>query len=363
MSALDRDAFRRSPRTLVALHRSFPHDLANVKPDSSSKVVHPGSHISIENSPLAAFAHEELDMPITVAKKRARHALPLNFRAWSTASGVDDRCNIYTIRAFLGDPDFPLPGFVRNFKINVLHNVMRSAGFVDISGNKDALMRRFQTEVPFVEYRIDGRECLQRMLVVCLDSWGYSDLHLFRATMPARGGCHLGTKRLRDLDSLSEMKFWGRGKKFLHHFKLKCEREKWMNHKLKNKGAEVDRATLEALLDGRTSFHDRAPFRTIEGTGFEPGVVGKGFCSNEGGALTLDECQLIAGDRVSMLYDFGASNTIVFKIVKVDGDQQLLPEVAILRSYATRTHVDRRGGYPLIGGSYVPSARERINQV
>ena len=200
-----------------------------------------------------------------------------------------------------------------------------------------------------MEYRIDGRECLQRVLVVCLDSWGYDDSHLFRASMPFRGGCPWGAKRLRDLDSLCDLNFGGHH--FLDALSNERERENWINRKLKNQrylGSEVDRPTLEALLDRRVGLDDAAPYRTVDGTGFEPGRVGKGFdrdLSNDvGGALSLNDCALAAGDRISMCYDFGDSNTIVFKIVTVDTNQQLLPEATMLRRHATRACVDQRGG-------------------
>ena len=61
-----------------------------------------------------------------------------------------------------------------------------------------------------------------------------------------------------------------------------------------------------------------------------------------------------------MLYDFGASNTIIFKIVKIGRDQLVLPEFTMLSRHATRAHVDQRGGYPVIG-QRVPSARKRLH--
>ena len=60
-----------------------------------------------------------------------------------------------------------------------------------------------------------------------------------------------------------------------------------------------------------------------------------------------------------MLYDFGAANTIVFKIVKIDRDQLVLPEFTMLSRHATRAHVDQRGGYPVIGQP-LPLSRKRL---
>jgi hypothetical protein len=386
-SALDLSALNLSPRTLAALQdpktwqRNLPQHMPQKrifsevqssmqspsKPEISTNssagdaLKRANSHLHPVN--IQAFANQNPDLQNTVAKK-SRKALAPNPRAWSSSTS-DFQCKIYTIRAFLGDPDFPLPNFIRNFKIGGLQNMMRRSGFVDVSGTKDALLHRFQTEVPFVEFRIDGRECLQRMLVVCLNSWGYSDTHSFRATMPARGGCPWGAKCLGNLDCLSEMKLWGSGRKFSQHLGNKLDREKWIARKLQNKGhsgPEVNRATLEALLAGRMSFTDLAPFRTIEGSCSEPGAVGRcsgQFSHDVGGALSLIECQLVAGDRVSMLYDFGAANTIVFKIVKIDTDQPVLPEFTMLSRHATRARVDQRGGYPVIA-QHVPSARKRL---
>lgn len=284
------------------------------------------------------------------AKRACPPSTPLpDPRAWSATSGNADRCSIFTIRAFLGDPDIQLPPRIKALKKSDLQSMMQRSGFTDISGGKDALLHRFQTGIPFLQYRIDGRECLQRVLVVCLDSWGYDDSHLFRASMPFRGACPWGAKRLRDLDSLCDLNFGGHH--FLDALSNERERENWINRKLKNQrylGSEVDRPTLEALLDRRVGLDDAAPYRTVDGTGFEPGRVGKGFdrdFSNDvGGALSLNDCALAAGDRISMCYDFGDSNTIVFKIVTVDTNQQLLPEATMLRRHATRACVDQRGG-------------------
>ena len=76
----------------------------------------------------------------------------------------------------------------------------------------------------------------------------------------------------------------------------------------RNTNPAIDRATLEALIAGHVTLDDPAPFRTVTGVGFEPGAVGSGydtFSEDVGGALSLEECELAAGDRISMLYDFG----------------------------------------------------------
>ena len=99
-------------------------------------------------------------------------------------------------------------------------------------------------------------------------------------------------------------------------------RETFIKGKLKNQrylGTEVDRAALEALLDGRADLDGPAPCRTVDGTGFQPGPICKGwdrdFSNDVAGALSLNECALAAGDRISVSCDFGASKTITFKIL------------------------------------------------
>ena len=206
--------------------------------NTESSSAHP--EVELDHGPLAVVSPPQSVLPAAAAAlqeagveaahgrlgvaQRAERAPPPDPRAWSAA--VAETCSIYTVRAFLGDPDASLPSWIKALNKSQLQGMMQSSGFGDISGTKDALLYRFQTGVPFVEYRIDGRECLQRMLVVCLHAWRWDDSHMFRATMPARVDCP-------------------------------------------------------------------APFRTVTGVGFD----------DEGGALSLEECELAAGDRISMLYD------------------------------------------------------------
>ena len=291
--------------------------------------------------------------------QRAERAPPPDPRVWSAA--VAETCSIYTVHAFLGDPDASLPSWIKTLNKSQLQGMMQSSGFADISGTKDALLYRFQTGVPFVEYRIDGRECLQRMLVVCLHAWGWDDMHAFRATMPARGNCPWGAMRLGDLRCLLMCLHpdinKGSFSDELRSYSRSWEPpETWIKWNLqicgpssgacRNPNPAVDRATLEALIAGHLTLDDPAPFRTVDGVGCEPGAVGSGydtFSEDVGGALSLEECELAAGDRISMLYDFGDQRTIVFKVVGVERDQALLPEVPFL-DHVTRALLGQSGG-------------------
>ena len=295
-----------------------------------------GPIVAFENMDGAARADPEND-----STKRLRN----NPRAWSLDLDDADRCSIYTIRAFLGDPEEPVPPHVKAMKKSDLQAMMQRSGYSDVSGDKNALLHRLQTGVPMLQFRIDGRECLQRALVVCLDAWGYDDSHLFQATMPSRGDCPWGKKRLGDLDCLMDLDF-GQHDGFVPPCHTEQAREKWIARKLKS--SHVDRATLEALLDRRLSLNDFAPFRTVEGTGFEAGAVGKGydpdFSSDTGGALSLNDCCLAPGDCISVKYDFGDTSSIILKIMQLEANQQAVPEVTVMHRHVTRACVDERGG-------------------
>ena len=323
---------------------------------SSPQSVLPASSAALQEASVEA-AHGGLGLA-----ERAEQAPPADPRAWSAAGA--ETCSIYTVRAFLGDPDASLPSWIKTLKKSQLQGMMQSSGFGDISGTKDALLYRFQTGIPFVEYRIDGRECLQRMLVVCLHAWGWDDMHAFRATMPARGDCPWGAKRLGDLrclhmcchPAINKGSFSDELRSFARSWEPP---ETWIKWNLqicgpssgacRNSNPAVDRATLQALIAGHLTLDDPAPFRTVTGVGFEPGAMRRHlgpystFSDDEGGALSLEECELAAGDRISMLYDFGDENTIVFKVVGVERDQALLPEVPFLH-HMTRAILGRSGG-------------------
>lgn len=131
---------------------------------SSPQSILPAAAAALQEAGVEA-AHGRMGIP-----QRAERAPPPDPRAWSAATA--ETCSIYTVRAFLGDPYASLPSWIKTLNKSQLQGMMQSSGFSDISGTKDALLYRFQTGVPFVEYCIDGRECLQRMLVVCLHAWG-----------------------------------------------------------------------------------------------------------------------------------------------------------------------------------------------
>lgn len=277
-------------------------------------------------------------------------------RAWSADVSVADSSNIYTIRAFLGDPDATLPYWMKAEKKFALQRLLQRCGFDDISGTKDALLHRFQTGKPYVDFRIDSRECLQRMLVVAMHSWGWEDCpgsHCFTATLPARGDCPWGIKRLGELDCLRDCYHTINTGSFGNNNGNKWKNpynntpEKWLKRTLLHAGPALNRATLDDLLAHRLSLNDMAPFRTVDGVGFEPGAVGKPFtsdpwCHDVGGALSLEQCSLRAGDRISILYDFCRMHTVVFQVLNLDEGQAVLPELST--PFPTRAFIGQSGG-------------------
>ena len=301
---------------------------------------------------------------------------------WSAAVDPADTCCTYTIRVFLGDPDAPLLHLKTQTK-SYLQGLLRRFGFNDISGTRTALLQRFQAGnygLPFVEYRIDSRECLQRLLVVCLHAWDGPDHHDFLATMPNRGDCPWGAKRLGDLQCMRRFpihsniitgSFTGELQRMFRNYNHHCEKynESWRYGALNDAGLApntawhrryhhpnpyINQVTLEALIARRLTLDDPAPYRTVGGVASEPGAVGRGLstsryewdaeCDDDvGGALSLAQCQLAAGDRISMKYKFGNENMIVFKVISVDRGQALLPEL-LFKNHTTRAHIDASGG-------------------
>lgn len=277
-------------------------------------------------------------------------------RTWSAAVGAADTCNLYTIRAFFGDPDATLPYWMKGQKKSGLQRMLRESGIDDTSGTKDVLLHRYQTGKSFVDFLIDGRECLQRMLAVALNFWGWELGHCFTATLPARGDCPWGAKRLGELDCLMFCHPTINMGSFRNNYGHRNgwwdpyhdSPEKWIKRTLQHAGPMMNRATLEDLLSHRLCLDDLAPYRTVDGVGFEPGAVGRPFdypnsrSHDVGGALSLEQCSLCAGDRISILFDYGRCDTLVFKILQLDTDKVVLPESPV--PFPTRSLIGHSGG-------------------
>jgi hypothetical protein len=87
---------------------------------------------------------------------------------------------------------------------------MQRSGYSDVSGHKNAVLQRLQTGIPTLQFRIDGRECLQRALVVCVSRRVGLRRHAHVPrdnASPNRGDCPWGKKRLGDLHCLMDLDF------------------------------------------------------------------------------------------------------------------------------------------------------------
>jgi hypothetical protein len=172
----------------------------------------------------------------------------------------------------------------------------------------------------------------QKFWAVCQAGKGQSAggaSHCFTATLPARGDCSWGTKCLGELDCLMHCHPTINMGSFRNNYGHRNvwwdpyheSPEKWIKRTLQRAGPMMNRATLDDLLSHRLSLDDLAPFRTVDGVGFEPGAVGRPFnypdswSHDVGGALSLEECCLCAGDRISIMYDFCRRDTFVFKVL------------------------------------------------
>jgi hypothetical protein len=148
--------------------------------------------------------------------------------------------------------------------------------------------------------------------------------------MPRRGNHPLGTQTYASCRDLVDMMMFtnNRYDKSLP-FRDEDEMERYISRKVKD-GFAVDKDTLRGLIMGRISWDRLTNEREVEGTGFTPNNPFEGhpiltetvppddFMRLEhqseiklksGGAMSLDDTALIAGDFIKFLYDFGDENT------------------------------------------------------
>jgi hypothetical protein len=148
--------------------------------------------------------------------------------------------------------------------------------------------------------------------------------------MPRRGNHPLGTQTYASCRDLVDMMMFtnNRYDKSLP-FRDEDEMERYISRKVKD-GCSVDANTLRGLMLGRISWDGLTNKRVVEGTAFTPNNSFEGhpiltetvppddFMRLErqseiklksGGAMSLDDTALIAGDFIKYLYDFGDENT------------------------------------------------------
>jgi len=293
------------------------------------------------------------DVEGTHAKKRVC-AAP-DSRSWSKNLEPSEQTEIYTIRAHFGDPREPIPSWIQTRKKDVIQAMMRQRGFDDVTGTKPVLLERMRTGGPFVEFEIDSRECLQRMLNVALSQWGWDEGHAFQASMPRRGSNQLGCTKLGCSDDyIAVLALIEHRWDYLESSEQQSAIARWVKRGLSQQ-------VIEQLIDGTLTRNDWAPTRVVGGSGIEPDDLEEAnddwLTPAKGGALSLQSVALRRLDHVKMTYDLGDSNTLVFQVRNVQ-PAPLLPEVDFANScgnHPTRAKVVERGGARIpqqYGGRY-----------
>lgn len=261
--------------------------------------------------------------------KKASTSKQSNFRAWSCDLPEDSKCTIYKIRMAFGWPVkvSDLPAQIRSRSKAEVVDMLYSYGFrgAKLQGTKQQLLERYARDAgPYVEYEIDSRECLQRVLSVALDHFRYyDDEHLFHATMPGRGANMVGRQKFSQNEHFINATLRGPFrtspddyiKRVLRCADL-CELEQTVLHRI---AAGVDGEELTGIRRVRGS-----AFSPTFG-GFTTMMIG---CADapEGGFLSLDDMALQHGDKIYFLYDFGAKTLLTATILDVRTEQPLIEE-------------------------------------
>jgi len=212
-------------------------------------------------------------------------------RDWSSSVETDETTTIYQIRVWFGNPQSAL--------------------------------------TPTLCMRIDARECLQRMLNVALSSWSYDEGHMFRMSMPLRGGSAWGRKTLGSSDDFLT---------FIHCARSSAHRGEALPPEMVDSQVETgyDRAfVLRVLADPEAAKDWPLPTRTVQGSAMEPGgrrAATDPWDSDTAGSLSLEEAALEAGDEVSITYDFCGDHGLCARVESVAAHQPPLPEVAFHNS-------------------------------
>jgi hypothetical protein len=270
----------------------------------------------------------------------------VNYRQWSVdAEKCKDPITHFTIKVYYRDPEGKLPSRIRQSrKENIIHQMVTYEGFrrEECVGTKDQLLNKLQRCRPFVTFKIDGREGIQRVLNTALHQFGWSSDHMFHATMPLRGTSTVGCNTYQDIlfpcfgpfaeygIDLSRLIMLQSPKRT----KVDIDREfahlfQWQRDQM-----------FEDIMDRTTNLTDIAPMRSFDGCGFDSLTMGDrdmfgGYYDlSDDCFLSLNDLALQKGDRIRYEYDFGDPSIFIAEIVKCEENQQLLPEMFSHDAYA-----------------------------
>ena len=190
---------------------------------------------------------------------------------------------------------------------------------------------------PPLRLQIDGRECLQRLVNAFLYHVDWDNDHLFEAVMPRRGPLADGAVLLGDL----------LGSSLLLDIKDQGDPDSWdpplrrrVERRLQETGCTMAdvraRQANAGALSGKRKLRGAAmdPFADAESGGPE--------CT-PGGAWSLEQLCLAAGDKIKLTYDLGDMHEFSMEVEEVCPDAPAIPEVDLGYENATRARLLDRG--------------------
>jgi len=257
----------------------------------------------------------------------------------------------YTLRAYYGDPTEELPSWMKTQKISAIQDFMREQGYAEpFNGTKAVLLGRIKDELSFVEFRVDSSECLQGVLNVVLSTWAWDESHCFRASMPRRGDCPWGARKLGDSDdwlNLLDMQQRGSftvstsGPRFYSTESL----ERYVRAE-KKRG--LDAETVDGIVDYTIGPHHDNPLRVVNGSSSHTEEPSKGYDEyldhDIGGALSVGDVALEVGDTIKYVFDFGDHHLITVRVVAIAQEEEHIPLKDWSHAGAARAVVVSTGG-------------------
>ena len=288
-----------------------------------------------------------------------KRKMPDDIRQWSNNLPSTSSSTIYKLTGFFGDPRRSPSSYLKNCKKSDLQSILKRNGFTDeeIIGTKAQLLDKLINQPPSVTFIIDPRECLQRVLVTCLDAFKYDDSHLFEVTMPKRGDLLLGTKRLlnhRDFGYNIECykaeynQFYRQTGGSIEDFMEVVKRQHHYRYNIKDQEKYIE--ILEGLLEGTIDINSYHYSRVVNGAAFQAHNTFHGtplltaeievndrniHLINQqrdmqlygGGALSLDSVCLRVGDWLEYMYDMGDQHFINVRVEEINEINNVLPEI------------------------------------
>jgi hypothetical protein len=252
-----------------------------------------------------------------------------NYRQWSEdAETCKDPITHYTIKVYYGDPEQKLPSRIRlSKKENIIHQMITCKGFrrEECVGTKDQLLQKLQRCLPFVTFKIDGREGIQRVLNTALRQFGWSCDHMYTATMPLRGTSTVGTDtylkillpELRfDLDDICPSRY-----------AIKDRINRHFAHLLPQQRDDMLEDVMD--MDITTGLSQLAPKRSFRGSSLQLetrmhcDIFDKRYMDMF--FMSMNDLAFRKGDRIYFDYDDGYH--FIAEIVQCEENQQLLPEI------------------------------------